>query len=870
MNMNWLWRRVLRRDEWNEEIESHIAMRAEWNQQNLGLTPHESAELAARQFGGKLRIREAIEDVHPSRVLADFVQDLHHAVRLFRSSPGLAVMVVLTIAAGIAAATTVFSIVDPLLFRSLPFRNGDQLVSIGVLGPIDTNEFAMGGMYVQWRDHQTVFSSLTAMRPGTQCDLELSHAERVDCVAVTHNFLPTLGVAPIAGRNFTRAEDQPNAPRTLLISERLWRGYFGSQPDAIGKTVKIDDAWARIVGVLPSDFVLPQGDDVDVVMPAQLDERLLHDPAATVFLRAFARLKPGISAAQAAQAMAPLFNAALQTVPAGLRREVHPVIRSVRDRIVKDAKLASDMLLGAVALLLLMACLTVTNLLLARAHANRNELGMRAALGASRNRLVRQCLTETLLLSFAGGLIGFLLSWACIRLLVHTAPGGFLQLEKAHEDIRALVFSAAVTLAAALVSGILPALRQPDSPGASSPRLTPAGTAQLRQALTSLQLACSLVLLTGALMFARSLTRLESQQPGFDQNRVTAISIRLPRGPYAKPERRLSFDDQIEAELKAFPGVESVALSDSIPPAGSVRGRPLANILVAGHAALAGASGMVAFRYVTPDYFRTLEIPILRGRTFSDAERHAPPSSVILSEILARRLFPAGDPLGTQISLDGGTVWLTVIGIVHEVKNNGVAEATWPEYYLPRAGHGDRVGLTTVALVRSQINNTTLQRWVHRQLTSIEPAATAEFESLPSRMYHLSDRPRFITLVLTIFAAVSVLLGASGLYGVIAFLVSSRTREIGVRAALGATRRDILLMVQRQMLACAALGIAVGLFGSLALAGLVRALLFQISPRDPAILASAALCLLVIAVIASSLPSWKAAHINPADALRVD
>src|SRR5579885_562323 len=555
------------------------------------------------------------------QLFTDFAHDVRHAFRLFRSSPGFAWTVIATVAAGITAATTVFSIVDPLLFRSLPFQDAQQLVSVGVYAPIDPNEFAMGGMYGEWRAHQTVFSSLTAMRPGTQCDLQLAQTERIPCAAVQQNFLTTLGVAPILGRNFTRDEDQPHAPRSVLISSRIWREYFGSQPDVLNQVMKVDDGLVRIIGVLPSDFVLPQGEDVDILLPAQLDERLLQDPAATVFLRAFARLKKGISVEQARQRMAPLFRLSIRTnVPAEVRVEVRPVIRSLRDRIMNEAKLASRMLLGAVALLLLMACATLTNLLLARGHAKRSELAMRAALGASRNRLARQCLTETLVLSFAGGAIAFLLSWSCIHLLVHAAPGGFLHLEKVHTDTRALAFSVAATLFVTVLSGLLPALRRPNASGLMSWRVAGAGGARLRQVLTSLQLACSVALLTGALLFADSLNRVESQQPGFSQSHLIAISSHLSRARYGTPARRAAFEDQMQAKLKALPGIQNVALSDSMPPAGSMLGRPLSTIRIAGRPPLTGATGMVALRYITPEYFRTLNIPVLLGRTYTEAE----------------------------------------------------------------------------------------------------------------------------------------------------------------------------------------------------------------------------------------------------------
>ncbi len=865
------WRRWLRRGEWDEELESHLAMRSEWNQRQLGLTAEQSSELASRQFGGKLQIRESIEDLYPARLLEDFAQDLRHAVRRYASAPGFALMVIATIAAGVAAATTIFSIVDPLLFRSLPFWNDHQLVSVGVYGPIDTNEFSMSGMYTEWSDHQTVFASLTAMRPGTQCNLQIGQAERVPCATVQQNFLPTLGVTPVIGRNFTSREDLPNAPRTMLISNRIWKSYFGSQPTVLGSVATLDDGPVRIVGVLPSEFVLPQGEDVDILLPAQLDDRLMRDATSTIFLRAFARLKPNITVQQAEQRMAPLFQSSIRkNVPIEVRRDIRPVIRSLRDRIIHEAELASHMLLGAVGLLLLMACLTVANLLLARAHAGRGELAMRSALGASRNRLVRQSLTETLVLFVSGGAIGFLLSWACTRLLVHAAPGGFLQLEKVHADQRALIFSGAVTLLATLLSGALPAWRRPDDFGVRSWRVTSVGTVRLRQALTSLQLACSLILLVGALLFARSLGRLESQQPGFSQDHLTAVSLRLSSIRYRTPNRIVAFNNQLQASLKALPGVNAIALSDSMPPAGSVLGRPLSTFKLPNGHTLSDSSGMVALRYITPEYFYTLGIPLLLGRNYTDAERSEPENTIVISNALAQRLFPAANPIGQRISLDGGSNWVTVIGVVGDVKNNGITAAVWPEYYRLRRTGGDRLGLTTVAFIRSQLDTATLARWVQKSVAALDPTVTVAWESMPARLHRLNDRPRFLTFVLLIFAVVSVLLAGSGLYGVIAFLVSSRAREMGVRSALGATRLDLLLLVQRQTLWCAGIGTVVGLTGSLALAGLVRGLLFQISPRDPRILVLAAVFLCTIAFLAAWAPAWKAAQTDPARALRVD
>jgi ABC-type antimicrobial peptide transport system permease subunit len=316
--------------------------------------------------------------------------------------------------------------------------------------------------------------------------------------------------------------------------------------------------------------------------------------------------------------------------------------------------------------------------------------------------------------------------------------------------------------------------------------------------------------------------------------------------------------------------MQAVALSDSMPPSGSVLGRPLSNIKVAGEPSLAGASGMVALRYVTPDYFRTLGIPVQRGRTFTNAERAEPENTVVINKTLARRLFPSGEAIGGRVSLDGGTQWVTVIGVVGDVKNNGINTSAGPEYYRLRRRSGGRLDLTTIAFVRSGIDTATLMRWVTKEVMAVDPTATVSFEAMAERLRRLSDRPRFLTFVLLIFACVSVLLAGSGLYGVIAFLVGSRTREIGVRAALGATRLNIALMVQRQMVWCAVFGVAAGLLGSLALGGLVQGLLFHVSPHDPLVLIAAAFCAFAITILAAWKPAWKAAHIDPAEALRVE
>ncbi len=364
--------------------------------------------------------------------------------------------------------------------------------------------------------------------------------------------------------------------------------------------------------------------------------------------------------------------------------------------------------------------------------------------------------------------------------------------------------------------------------------------------------------------------RIESQPSGFEQNRLIAVSLHLSRSRYQSPERINAFHNAIESRLQSVPGIESVALSDSIPPAGSIHGRPLNNIKVAGQPALSGAGTMVAFRYVSSSYFRTLGIPVLRGRTFTKAESALPGGPLIVSQTLADHLFPSRNPLGAQVSLDGGQEWLTVVGIVQNAKNNGLAAPASPEYYRTLAGTGTRLELSTAILIRSALGSATLSRLISHEISALDPTLSPVIEPMSERLRRLNDRPRFLTVVLFVFAFVSVLLSAGGLYGVIAFLVNGRTREFGIRTALGATRLDIIVLVQRQMLWFALLGLAMGLAGSLSLGRLVRGLLFEVSPHDPLVFSASAALLFAISILAVLKPAWEAAHTDPAQALRVD
>jgi putative ABC transport system permease protein len=439
--------------------------------------------------------------VHILTWLESLLQDGQYALRIFRRSPAFSVIAFVTLAVGIGASTAVFSVVDPLLFRSLPYPHAERLVSLGVTGPLATDEFMLGGWYLDWRDRQTAFESLTSMRPSSECDLGLDTSQRVHCISVEANFLRTLEVRPVIGRDFTRDEDRPGAPKVALLSYALWQSKFGGRANALGQTVSVDDVSVRLIGVLPRGFEMPLSEEADLLLPEQIDEALARAPDATLFLRCFARLKDGVSIEHGREKMLPLFDRSLKSAPAALRSEMRLVVRSLWDRQSHDAKLASWMLLGAVLALLLLACANVANLLLARASARKSELAMRAALGAGRLRLARQTLTESMVLGLLGGAAGCGLGWALLRAFVSIAPAGLMRMDEAKVNVRVLLFTLAASLLSAILFGLIPALERPRADALVGWRAVGTTRTLFRQCLVAAQIAISLLLLTGASLF---------------------------------------------------------------------------------------------------------------------------------------------------------------------------------------------------------------------------------------------------------------------------------------------------------------------------------------------------------------------------------
>ncbi len=805
-----------------------------------------------------------------------FSQDLRYAVRGLLRNPVFSLTAILAAALGIGATTAVFSAVDRILFRPLPYLDESRLVSVGMMAPLDTNEFFLAENYFDLRRHPGPFQEVSAFQAGSiETDLTEDNPVRLHALRLEANFLDLFGMRPAAGRVFTRDEDRQGAPPVVMISYALWRTRFASDPNVAGRALPLDGVPNRIVGVLPRDFEMPTLTGADVVLPLALNEATERSGRA---LRVFARMRPGVTVARAFAELQPQFQRALETVPARFRKEVSLRVRPVRDRQVGDARAASLALFGAVLAVLLIACANIASLLIARAVTRDRELAVRAALGASRWRLARQTLTESLLLSALGAIAGCALAGILLRVFVSLAPAALPRLQDASIDRRVLLFTLCASLASGLLFGLFPALRRSGSLAIGGSRATASTRGGLRAALVTLEIAFSMALVTGAGLLLRSLWNLESVPLGIQPERVVTARFVLGRQRYGNPERQLAFFNELEQRLATAPGVETAAISDTLPPSGGMRGRPLSTIEIDGKPRIPeGTGGMVSWRYVTPGYFASLGIPVVRGRQFTERDREPSTFTAILSKSLARRMFPHEDPIGQRILKGPKGEWTTVIGIAADVTNLGATRTSWPEFYVLRK-HAPDFNFQNqepptgwrgaVIVVRTAVDPTLAESSIRGVLASMEPGLPVELATMRQNLREIDQRPRFYALLLTVFAAMGVLIATVGLFGVMSFLVTQRTREIGVRLALGATPAGIVRMMLASAGRWTAVGILLGAAGSLAAARVLRSLLFQVAPGDPMAIAAAAAVLGAVALAAAAGPARRAARLDPTRTLR--
>ena len=645
----------------------------------------------------------------------------------------------------------------------------------------------MGGFFFDWRDNQRPFEAMAIQSTMPHaCDLIENNPAQLDCLNFDAGFLPFLGISPVLGRNFLPEEALPHGPRTVIISYGLWQDHYNRDPNILNRQIDVDGSPARVVGVLPRDFQFPTLQPADVIFPAvliQADQKTANggfgDP-----MRTFARLKPGVSIEQARAEMEPLFEHTRDTfVPLAARKDVHLSIRSLRDRETQDAQSMAWILFGSVLAMLLIACANVASLMMARGEARVRELAVRSALGATRQRLMRQTLTEAALLSLAGAIGGIALAEGLLRIFVDLAPTGIPFLNRAGVDLRIASFTVMLSVVSAALFGLLPAMQTPRMDALAARAAKSRKGLLLRRSLVAGQIAVSMVLLCGAALLLKSFRNIEEQSLGIQTGGVITAQIALPSFRYDTSHKQMQFYLDAEAAIRRLPGIRAVAFSDSVPPGGG-QGMRWSDLTIDGKPSQdQGMAGPLVNRKVTSDYFPALNIPIVRGRGFTEEDMHSAQPVVIISRLLAARIFPGEDPIGRRVSGH------TVVGVAENVKNGGLVEPDAPEiYFLRGKADSDWEGRRPLMVVSSVLSPKAVAPWVRSQI-----AVPVKIETLDQAVSKLADRPRFETALLGFFAFCGLLMAVIGLYGVISFVAAQRTQEIGVRMALGADRRMNIL-----------------------------------------------------------------------------
>jgi len=800
-------------------------------------------------------------------------QDLKYGARLLAKAPAFSVVALVALALGIGATTAIFSVVDAVLLKPLPFRDPDRLIVIYERNPVQHKDklFVAGANYLEWQRQSRVWEGMAAVQevhanltggPGGHLEPEELKVERVSA-----GLFPVLGVQAVVGRTFRPEEDQPGHSRYVLLSHRLWRRLFGEDRSLVGNAVRLRGESYTVVGVLPPDFAVLEP-AVDAWIPLGLDAGDARGLAAHN-VTVIARLKPGAAFARAQAEMETIGRRLEQSNPA-LNRGSGPSLYTLENELVGDVRKPLLVLLGAVGFLMLMACANVANLLLARGAGRRREIAVRAAMGAGRGRILAQLLCESLMLALAGGLVGLVLARASVALLGRLGEAGIPRLANAGVDARLFAFALCLSLATGILFGLAPALQL--SAGSLRESLTEGGRGgtttrpgrALRDSLVVSEVALAVLVLIGACLLMRSYLRLRAVDPGFQPSGL--LTFRLPLGGtrYAAPERRIAFFQQVVDRLAALPGVRAVAAANGLPLTGLGAGSTFA---VEGqpppppeHRPLGLA------RSINPGYFRAMGIPLVAGREFAASDTGQSPPVMMVSRSLARRFWSDGHPLGGRIALDYPARTAEIVGVVENWKADRLDGEDWPTLYYPYAQAP--VNTMTLAL-RTAGPPLALASAVGRAVHQLDPdQVVAEVRPMEAVVDESVAGARFQAVVLDILGLIAFSLCAVGVYGVISYSVIERTHEIGIRVALGAQSGDVLLLVLGHGARLAAIGIAAGLAAALALTRLMASMLYGVKPTDFYSFAAISALLGIVALAASYLPSRRAMRLDPVAALR--
>jgi putative ABC transport system permease protein len=862
--------------ELQHEIEIHIQQLTN-EAIAAGTIEVEARAMALREFGRIDQIKEECRDARRVSWIQDFVQDLRYGLRMLRQSTGFTAIAVFTLALGIGANTAIFSLVDAVLLRSLPYRDPNQLVLMFNV-PLDRPEELSSISYrdfIELRRQNQVFSEMAG---NTFHDLTLTKAGEpaiVNTADVTPEIFAVLDAKPLLGRTLLPEDGKPGAAAVAVLSENLWRSRFGANPGLMGQTIALDMRSFTVVGILPASFRYPEGaprQDVWIsVMQDPLFGPLTSQPGVRL-LGLLGRLKPGISLEKAQAEMNTVGGRLAREFPAedsGLTMRIRPY----RQEVVGNLKPALLIMLGAVGLLLLIACANIANLLLAKATSRGREVAMRIALGASRARIVRQLLTESALLGLLGGVAGVLLAVGAVRSFQPFLPAEVVQISSIHVGGPVLVFALVLSLAAALAFGLAPALLATPSNLQTNlkeggERTGQRGGQHVRSFLAIAEISLAMVLLVAGGLLIRSFALVTSVNPGFDPNHVTEAEVSLPQFQYATPQQWTGFSKELLARLQAQPGLQDSALGAPLPI--DRQGQATFTFTIVGNPPLPpGKSTTADYSTVSPGYFHVMRIPLLRGRFFSEQDSPSNPHVAIISETLARRYFPNQDPIGRQMRFGfppNGNVSREIVGVVGDVRDVALSQKPGPMMYVPFAQaplYGGEV------VVRSSLSASSVAAAIRQTVHSIDKdLPVTDFASFVDTLGQSVSRERFRTFLLGSFSAIALVLAAIGIFGVMSYSAAQRTHEIGIRMALGAQRRDVLHLILGQGAKLALLGLGIGTLLALLFARWIKSLLYSVSATDPLTFGAVAIVLLGVAVTACYIPARRAMRVDPMAALR--
>jgi len=873
---SWLWRVPLKQ-EVDEELAFHVEMRTRALIAR-GVDPRIAREQALSRLGDLASLtrtcvdigRKRDRDMRLTQWIDEFRDDLRFAARQLRKAPGFALVATVTLALGIGATSAIFSVVHAVVLRPLPYSAPEQLMFVGEDFEGQPSSVSAGN-FVDWRTHEKSFSSLAALQYFSFNLSDEQLPERVVGGRVSYTWFDALGVPPLHGRVFTKEEDAPGRDHVVVLSHRLWARRYGGVPTVIGREIRLNSVPYTVVGVMPASFdVTADGEELWTPIAFTPEQLATHD---NHNLTVIGRLAPGVSLEQARAELRTIYLQMQKVYPGDA--QVNPgIAEPLHQRVVGDYRQRLLVLLGAVALVLLIGCGNVANLLLARGGVRAREIALRAAIGAGRGRIMRQLLTETLVLSAIGALLGVGGATMAVPALVAYSPEGVPRLDQAHVDGTVLAFGLAAALFSALAAGLVPALR-----GARIDLRSTlneggrAGTARhdaVRHVLVAVEVALAIVLLVGAGLLVRSALHLQQVDPGFDPRGVLTARVTLPAVRYEEPERVAQTFQQIVSALTESPMVERAAASTAAPltPGGNGNG-----LLAEGKAVEESNFVLARLAIPTLDYFRALRIPLVRGRLFSPDDRRGAPLVAMVNEAAARALFPGQDPIGKRFSCCDGSPtnpsWKTIVGVVRDMRSRGPTLDARAEFFLPIGQAPDSAwtwiqrSMTLVARSRTHDADAllnTMREAVHR----IDPTLPVyQVRTMEQRLRASVAQAQFNTLLMLLLGAIGLVLSAIGIYGVIAYFVTHRQQEIGIRIALGAAGTDVIRLVVRQGMQPVAIGIALGLGLAYASSRVLAAYVHGVTTTDPITFAAVVALLTMVALIATFLPARRAVRVDP-------